>query len=277
MFFGEFNSQGIEIVPKVDNLAVGSYGWQLDRIASDFYPEDLPEDWQLDYYCNFSNLVVVPQSIWSSQWAAGEKNADCEDESAQQAREEMLEEFQEALTEESYVYLVLEQLTQLSVVVAQLESLSMKLPLSGIIFKLDSDFSEAEFKQFLACFSDVRNHDFGSKSIAVSMVWPQANQESQVVASQLKEELSIEQHELMFEFAGWVCIGCPVLWLDSLPQNGKQQSQILQEFMSRLPAGLSAYQESLGVPVIVAGCEGQEHIQMNWVQNLKTVSELLGY
>ena len=29
-----------------------------------FYPEDLPVDWQLDYYCNAFQVVMVPESQW---------------------------------------------------------------------------------------------------------------------------------------------------------------------------------------------------------------------
>lgn len=48
-------------------LRVGCYGWQWPQWAGKFYPEDLPEDWQLDFYANYFRTVLVPQNQWL-QW-----------------------------------------------------------------------------------------------------------------------------------------------------------------------------------------------------------------
>jgi hypothetical protein len=49
------------------SLLVGAYGWQHSNWVSDFYPEDMPEEWQLDFYANYFRTVLVPESLWT-QW-----------------------------------------------------------------------------------------------------------------------------------------------------------------------------------------------------------------
>jgi len=50
----------------LENLQIGTYGWQHDSWLGSFYPEDLPEEWQLDYFSNAFRVVLVPQSEWLS-------------------------------------------------------------------------------------------------------------------------------------------------------------------------------------------------------------------
>lgn len=46
---------------------IGSWGWRHSEWGNDvFYPDDLPEDWQLSYYANEFDLAVVPASYWSA-------------------------------------------------------------------------------------------------------------------------------------------------------------------------------------------------------------------
>ena len=58
----------------LDNLQVGTYGWQHESWLDGFYPEDLPADWQLDYFSNAFRLVLVPQSVWGA-WSDDELEA----------------------------------------------------------------------------------------------------------------------------------------------------------------------------------------------------------
>jgi len=44
----------------MDNLRIGSYGWKHKAWQDSFYPEDLPEDWQLTYYANEYSSVLIP-------------------------------------------------------------------------------------------------------------------------------------------------------------------------------------------------------------------------
>lgn len=48
--------------------SVGAWGWRHPEWLQDvFYPDDLPSDWQLSYYSNEFDLVVVPAAYWSAQ------------------------------------------------------------------------------------------------------------------------------------------------------------------------------------------------------------------
>lgn len=48
----------------MENLQVGTFGWQYDSWVGGFYPEDIPEDWLLDYYGNAYRVVLVPEELW---------------------------------------------------------------------------------------------------------------------------------------------------------------------------------------------------------------------
>ncbi len=56
------------------DINLGAYGWHHQHWLNTFYPEDLPEGWQLAYYSNEFNTVVVPADYWQT----GEV-LDCED------------------------------------------------------------------------------------------------------------------------------------------------------------------------------------------------------
>lgn len=49
---------------KALNIQLGAYGWQHAHWLNRFYPDDLPEDWQLMYYSNEFNCVLVPAAYW---------------------------------------------------------------------------------------------------------------------------------------------------------------------------------------------------------------------
>lgn len=50
----------------MENLQVGAYGWSYDSWIGGFYPEDIPEEWQLDFYSNAYRVVLVPETVWLS-------------------------------------------------------------------------------------------------------------------------------------------------------------------------------------------------------------------
>ena len=45
-------------------IFVAARGWSHSSWYGNFYPDDLPEDWQLSYYSNEFSAVVVPASEW---------------------------------------------------------------------------------------------------------------------------------------------------------------------------------------------------------------------
>lgn len=46
------------------DINLGAYGWRQAHWMGSFYPEDLPVDWQLTYYSNEFNAVLVPAYYW---------------------------------------------------------------------------------------------------------------------------------------------------------------------------------------------------------------------
>lgn len=58
----------------MENLQIGLYGWHRADLVGQFYPEDLPSDWQLDYYSNAFRVVLVPQLEWNA-WDEDELEA----------------------------------------------------------------------------------------------------------------------------------------------------------------------------------------------------------
>lgn len=47
----------------IENLSIGTCSWTSQAWQS-FFPEDLPVDWQLDYYSHYFNCVLVPEAQW---------------------------------------------------------------------------------------------------------------------------------------------------------------------------------------------------------------------
>ncbi len=45
-------------------INIGAYGWRHQHWSPAFYPDDLPEDWQLMFYSNEFNVVMVPATYW---------------------------------------------------------------------------------------------------------------------------------------------------------------------------------------------------------------------
>ena len=49
-------------IPLELTINIGAYGWRHSHWSNSFYPDDLPEDWQLAYYSNEISTVLVPAS-----------------------------------------------------------------------------------------------------------------------------------------------------------------------------------------------------------------------
>ena len=47
-------------------VQIGACGWQHRDWIGEFYPDDLPEEWQLGYYGNEFQVVLVPASYWQA-------------------------------------------------------------------------------------------------------------------------------------------------------------------------------------------------------------------
>lgn len=55
---------------KLAELVVGTRGWEHAQWLEAYFPDDLPEDWRLDYYANEFGCVVLPGEVWMT---AGEE------------------------------------------------------------------------------------------------------------------------------------------------------------------------------------------------------------
>ena len=60
------------------DVAVGAYGWEHKHWQGHYYPDDLPEGWQLGYYSNDFNAVLVPAADLAAN-LAGEQPLPVED------------------------------------------------------------------------------------------------------------------------------------------------------------------------------------------------------
>ncbi len=47
-----------------DNVLIGARGWRHPGWQDSFYPDDLPQDWQLAYYSNEFSMVVIREHDW---------------------------------------------------------------------------------------------------------------------------------------------------------------------------------------------------------------------
>lgn len=45
-------------------IDIAALGWDHPEWYGPFFPEDLPEDWRLDYYANEFRAVAVPAAMW---------------------------------------------------------------------------------------------------------------------------------------------------------------------------------------------------------------------
>ncbi len=48
-------------------LRFGTLGWRNAGWAESYYPEDLPEDWQLGYYANEQAAIMLPAASWAGR------------------------------------------------------------------------------------------------------------------------------------------------------------------------------------------------------------------
>ena len=49
---------------KLENLTIVPASWRSQALAQGFYPEDMPKDWRLDYYCGQFACVIMPEEDW---------------------------------------------------------------------------------------------------------------------------------------------------------------------------------------------------------------------
>lgn len=141
----------------VKNLTVGAFGWQHSAWQDTYYPEDLPEDWQLDFYSHHFNVVLVPESEWE-QASEGD---------IEQWTEDVSEgfEFLFAVSQASINEAVIKQLGLVKQITAQY--------FAGIVVTPSQDkFSESDVR-LLNTLSPVYIDDTGASASGLLSCWRQ--------------------------------------------------------------------------------------------------------
>lgn len=52
---------------ETENLIIAARGWRHKHWLGTYYPDDLPEEWQLTYYANDFSAVLVPDDYWDDE------------------------------------------------------------------------------------------------------------------------------------------------------------------------------------------------------------------
>lgn len=183
----------------MENVLIGTEGWQHEAWLGSFYPEDLPEDWQLDYYSNLYRVLLVPYAVWSV-WQLDD-----------------VEEIVEAMESPSYLYLSCEQLLE-EKDWRKIQLLQQAMPelVAGLFFKLpaSTDVEAAEICKSAEREMKARNLSLPITLLAAHYQLPQWNWSHQ----------------------GRVLSGAPLAYISSLIEDGKAQAEIISSFMASLPA-----------------------------------------
>jgi len=132
------------------SLNIGAYGWKHEDWSGNFYPDDLPQDWQLTYYSNAFNCVLVPVEYWCEQ-----KMPDCE-------------EWLESVHEEFRFHIACDERLLECVSLEQLEtSLSILKPaLASLVFlPADNLGSESGIRQFASLIESLGIDVFGAGAV----------------------------------------------------------------------------------------------------------------
>ncbi len=78
VFDDEANAESM--AENLNQVLIGARGWSHPGWQSNFYPEDLPEDWRLAYYANIFSMVVIPEPVWAQLSDIAALRDECADE-----------------------------------------------------------------------------------------------------------------------------------------------------------------------------------------------------
>jgi len=211
----------------VVELRIGTFGWQHHHWLGSFYPDDLPEAWQLDYFSNVCRVVLVPQSEWQ-YWSPAEVQA-----------------IAESIESGFDIYLALDHDLDNG-----LENPKTVAKLTNIVSLL-------------------------GRSVVGFVVWSETPF-THLTLLQRPITLISSQHCLpswQWQREGVWLSGNPLGWTAQLPEDGKEQTALLMDFVKSLSALDGTCSKQKTTPFIIGG----DKIEMQQVANLKTISELLGY
>ena len=176
----------------LDNLQIGSLGWDYDHWAGGFYPEDMPEEWRLDYYANTFRVVLVEQACWS-KWS-----------------EDDIEEVIDAVEGEFGFYFEVKDKTALS----KLQLIKQKFASLAIGVVL---FGGSEFDG-----TDLDLQDFAGFS--VTLVTDSTEADDLKVSAKVGEKLNaFIKSSWSWQNAGLEFYGEPLAVLEKIPEDPKAQ------------------------------------------------------
>ncbi len=221
----------------MENLIIGAEGWLHESWHGDFYPEGLPEDWRLDFYSQQFKCVLVAEK----QWLSWEKS--------------QLEEIAESLAGESFTLVfkliqnvTAENLNRLKNIIASLAGVSIRLLINP---------SQSAVKNLPKFFNDISITFVEDSATAKRGRYPFSFSE--------KWSWSVEDQ---------VLYGDPLAYVTSLPENSKQQVQLLQSFAESLPKDQAKDLKGLeGIPFIIS----EKQVKTSQLIQLQTLAELLGF
>ncbi len=200
----------------VESLYIGTFGWRHDDWRGSFYPDDLPEEWQFDYFSNAFRVVLVPQEEWLT-WS-----------------DETLCELQESIETPFYMYL---ELKEAGLPNHFFEHACEVMPLDVC----------AELEQLKRVLSVL------ASSVAGLVVWSELEFTQRLLLDKPVTLVS-RQYALpgwLWKKGGVCFSGHPLGVVFQLSSDGKEQVALLNDFMDSL-SGVKAGTVS-HVPFIVGG------------------------
>lgn len=220
------------------NLNIGAYGWKQESWTGGFYPEELPQGWQLTYYSNAFNCVLVPVEYWCEQ-----QRPDCE-----QWLENVHEEFRfHVACDERLVECVsLEDLkTSLNILKPALASL--------VFLPADSPMSETGLRLFDSLIESLGVDVFGAGTVP-----------DQVMSTQGGAIWRKQGGSLNSRFA----------FIDDDISDMRAARAIVEAFVQQLPAGeeTGKNDEMTEATLIVADPE----LEAETLSKLRSVVEIMG-
>ena len=109
----------------LENLTIVPNDWRHAVLEKGFYPEDLPEDWRMDYFLGQFGCAIIPAADWM-----GAESEDVED---------FLAELEDSLNPSNSLIFKLEETVELEVVQSVFCSMSQALRARVVAFLADSD------------------------------------------------------------------------------------------------------------------------------------------
>jgi len=200
-----------------ENLSIGTRGW-ISKAWQAFYPEGLPSDWQLDYYSQYFNGVLVPENQWRA-WT-----------------DDQMIDVAEALDGEGFAF----------------------------FFEVEHRLDHEGCQRLIQIKSIL-------KTLAVGLLLKGESQSLPETLDDYHVTLFSETNFLPgwhWQFDGQICSGYPLGYLLNLPSEGKLQASCLQSLMDSLS---SSKQQKAYLFI------GDDQVSIESIQNLKIISEVMGF